>query len=448
MGPICVIGLGYIGLPTAVILSCHGYSVIGVDRNAEVLLELSRGNTHLKEPSLGTLIKQVIDRGILHLESTPKPADVFIIAVPTPNKSDKSCDLDFVLQAVNGILPLLSERNLIVIESTVPPMTCEDVIKPLIEQTGLQVGKDIFLAHCPERVMPGQIMKEITENDRVIGGYSEECAIKAAAVYKTFTTGEITLTDLRSAEMIKLMENTYRDVNIALANEMAQICDRLGIDVLKAIKMANKHPRVDFLWPGPGVGGHCLAVDPYFIIEKAPDLALLIAQARKINKAMPAYIAKKTQWLLAGIESPNICVFGVSYKGNVEDTRESPALEIIQLLKLEGFQLSEYDPHVVIDGQAKDPVQAVRGADLLLILTDHAEFKSLDYAGLAKEMRTPMVFDTRGIVKAEDDLAEYVSLYNLGSVFKISVPEPEILNSPIKNRLKRVITTNFSTSRL
>lgn len=416
MGPICVIGLGYIGLPTAVVLSCYGHTVIGVDIKKEVLLKLSQGNTHLKEPSLGLLIKQVIDRGILHLESTPKSAEVFIIAVPTPNKSDKSCDLSFVLQAVNSILPILSEGNLIIIESTIPPMTCEEVVKPLIEQAGLQVGKDVFLAHCPERVIPGQIMKEITENDRVIGGYSEECARRAAAVYSTFTTGQIILTDLRTAEMTKLMENTFRDVNIALANEMAQICDHLGIDVLKAIKMANKHPRVSFLWPGPGVGGHCLAVDPYFIIEKAPDLALLIAQARKINKAMPEYIAKKTRRLLAGIESPKICVFGVSYKGNVEDTRESPALEIIHLLELEGFQITIYDPYVVMEGLAKNPVQAVQGADLILILTDHSEFSSFDYSSLAKGMRTPVVFDTRGIVEVEESLPKSVLLYNLGSV--------------------------------
>ncbi|HWP97940.1 MAG TPA: nucleotide sugar dehydrogenase [Syntrophomonadaceae bacterium] len=417
MGSICVIGLGYIGLPTAVVLSLHGYSVIGIDRNDQVLHELSLGKTHIKEPSLERAIKKAITHGNLHLASMPKPADAFVISVPTPNKIDKSCDLSFVLQAVTGILPFLSENNLIVIESTVPPMTCEEVIKPLIEKTGLQVGKDVFLAHCPERVMPGQIMREISENDRIIGGYSKECARRAAAIYSTFTTGQIILTNLRSAEMTKLMENTFRDVNIALANEMAQICNRLGINVLKAIEMANKHPRVDFLWPGPGVGGHCLAVDPYFIIEKTPDLAVLIAQARKINCGMPEYIVKKARCLLAGIESPKICVFGVSYKGNVEDTRESPALAIIQLLKSEGFLLSIYDPCVTMDELEKELDQAVKGADMILILTDHSVFKTLDYSRMAKEMRTPIVFDTRSIVEGDNAWSNFFSLYNLGNIF-------------------------------
>ncbi|MEQ8174491.1 MAG: nucleotide sugar dehydrogenase [Syntrophomonadaceae bacterium] len=417
MGTICVIGLGYIGLPTAVVLSLHGHKVIGVDSNDQVLNELSRGYTHIKEPSLNSALKKALTQRSLLLSPTPKPADAFIIAVPTPNSSDKSCDLSFVLQAVGGLLPLLSGGNLIVIESTIPPLTCEETVKPLIETTGLKVGKDLFLAHCPERVMPGRIMKEIIANDRVIGGYSEECGRQAAAVYRSFIRGQIILTDLRSAEMTKLMENTFRDVNIALANELAKICNHLGINVLKVIDMANKHPRVDFLKPGPGVGGHCLAVDPYFIVEKAPDLAELISQARKINCSMPAYIVKKVRGLLSGIKLPRIAVLGVSYKGDVEDTRESPALEIIQQLKAEGFQLRIYDPYAVIDGQERKLQRAVKGADMLLLLADHSEFKTLDYASLAKEMRTPVVFDTRGIVDSEKDWSSLLRLYNLGSIF-------------------------------
>lgn len=417
MGTICVIGLGYIGLPTAVVLSLHGYKVIGADSNEQVLNELSRGYTHIKEPSLNGALKKALTGGSLLLSATTKPADIFIIAVPTPNKSDKSCDLSFVLQAINGLLPHLSGGNLIIIESTIPPLTCEETVKPLIETTGLKVGKDLFLAHCPERVMPGMIMQEITENDRVIGGYSEECAKRAAAVYSSFIKGQIILTDLRSAEMTKLMENTFRDVNIALANELAKICNHLGINVLKVIDMANKHPRVDFLKPGPGVGGHCLAVDPYFIVEKAPDLAELISQARKINCSMPEYIVKKVRGLLCGTKSPRIAVLGVSYKGDVEDTRESPALDIIEMLKAEGFQLRIYDPYAVIDGQERKLEQAVKGADMLLLLADHSEFKTLDYARLAKEMRTPVVFDTRGIINSEKDWSGLLKLYNLGSVF-------------------------------
>lgn len=417
MRTICVIGLGYIGLPTAVVLSLHGYQVIGVDSNDQVLSELSRGCTRIKEPSLIGRLKKALNMGNLILSPMPKPADAYIVAVPTPNQSDKSCDLSFVFKALSGILALLREENLIIIESTIPPLTCEEAIKPLIETTGLTVGKDLFLAHCPERVMPGRIMREIIENDRIVGGYSEECARRAAEVYSSFISGQIILSDLRSAEMAKLMENTFRDVNIALANELAQICSRLGINVLKVIDMANKHPRVDFLNPGPGVGGHCLAVDPYFIIEKAPDLAALISRARMINCGMPGYIVKKVKYLLKGNTSPCIAVLGISYKGNVEDIRESPALEIIELLKNEGCQIRIYDPCAVMEGQEKNVKMAVKGADMILILADHSEFKTLDYASLAKEMRTPVVFDTRGILKYENDGSNSFALYNLGTIF-------------------------------
>lgn len=416
MGTICVIGLGYIGLPTAVVLSLHGHTVIGVDRNNQVLNNLSRGYTHIKEPSLNAALKRSATLKNLLLSDTPKPADVFIVAVPTPNKVDRSCDLSFVLHALNDIVPLLSSGNLIVIESTIPPLTCEEIIKPLIEKSGLQVGKDLFLAHCPERVMPGRIMKEIIENDRVIGGFSKECTRRAAAVYRSFIRGQIILTDLRSAEMTKLMENTFRDVNIALANELAQICNRLGIDILKVIEMANKHPRVDFLKPGPGVGGHCLAVDPYFIIEKAPDLAPLISQARKTNRGMPGYIANKVNSLLRGIESPCVAVLGISYKGDVEDTRESPALEIIDLLKSEGYCVRVYDPYAVMEGQEKDLRQAVKGADMILLLADHLVFGNLDFGSLVKDMRTPVIFDTKGFIKYRNGWKKRFMLYNLGSV--------------------------------
>ncbi len=418
MAAICVIGLGYIGLPTALVLALSGHAVTGVDTNRQLLQELSHGKTHLKEPSLGQTIKLAIAGGNLSFAEAPVPADVFVIAVPTPYKEDRSCDLSFVMQAINTTLTVLGSGNLIVVESTIPPMTCEETIRSLIEKEGFVVGKDIFLSHCPERIMPGKIMREISENDRVIGGYTEDCARRAADVYSTFVTGQIMLTDLRSAEMTKLMENTFRDVNIALANEMAKICDRLGIDVLKAIEMANKHPRVNFLRPGPGVGGHCLAVDPYFIIEKTPDLATLIAEARKINSEMPGYIVNKTRSLLAGIDLPKICIFGVSYKGDVEDTRESPALEVLRSLGSEGFQLSVYDPYALYDGQEKNPEEAVRGMDMILILTDHSEFKTIDYTGLSREMRHKIIFDTRGILK-EDNLNSDISLYNLGTVFHL-----------------------------
>lgn len=419
MKKICIMGLGYIGLPTAVILALNGQEVTGMDNDLQLLQKLSEGKVHIKEPDLACIFNQVIKEERLSFSHTPMEADVFIIAVPTPNKDDKSSDLSFVLDALKSILPYLVPKNLLIIESTIPPQTCEKLIKPIIEKEGFIVGKNIYLAHCPERVLPGRIMKELVENNRIIGGCTPECSQAAAEIYRTFVKGEIVETDAATAEMTKLLENTFRDVNIALVNEMVKICDHLGINALKAIELANKHPRVSLHEPGPGVGGHCLAIDPYFIIEKAPHLAKIIREARETNRSMPTYIVDKVKDLLGGAKLARIAVLGVSYKGNVDDIRESPALEIIGLLKKEKFSVSVYDPYVQIEGNEKDINLAVQGTDLILVLADHNEFRHLDYEILAKKMRTPMVFDTRNIINAEDYACSEICIYKLGNVMNI-----------------------------
>ncbi|MDF9558913.1 nucleotide sugar dehydrogenase, partial [Bacillus tropicus] len=281
----------------------------------------------------------------------------------------------------------------------IAPRSMNDYVQPLIEEAGFVVGKDIFLVHCPERVLPGKIMNEIVYNNRIVGGITPTCAQKAAQVYAMFVQGEIVKTDAKTAEMSKLMENTFRDVNIALSNELAKICQNLKINVLDVIKMANKHPRVNLHQPGPGVGGHCLAVDPYFIVAKTPEIANIIQMSRDVNVSMPLYVCGNIEQLLKGIESPKIAVFGITYKGNTDDMRESPALEIIDELYQKGYNVTIHDPYVKSDlFNLKTAEEAVEGADLILVLADHNEFKTIDYSHFVSKMRQPILFDARNCI--------------------------------------------------
>jgi len=421
MSAICVMGLGYIGLPTATLLALSGHKVIGVDIDNARIDNLKNGSIPIEEPNLENLFYRVVaSSGNLSFSTQPAAADAFFIAVPTPCTAGQVCDLDHVISAVNSILPCLQSGNVIVLESTVPPGTCLEVIKPLLEVAGFTIGVDLHLAYCPERVLPGDILNELVNNNRIIGGCTPQCAPAAAAYYQGFVKGSLLITDSRTAEMVKLMENTFRDLNIALANETALLCHHLGLDVLEVIRLANQHPRVNILNPGPGVGGHCLAVDPYFIIEKAPAIARLISMARKINNEMPSYIASLVKRLLAGQASARIAVLGISYKGNVGDCRESPALAIIEHLQEAGYKISIFDPHV--DLPAMDLMTAVKAADLILILSDHDEFRNLDYRAIAKTMRTPMIFDTKNILSAHDFHDSAITFYNLGNIVTYTRP--------------------------
>ena len=416
---LCVIGLGYIGLPTSAMFAKYGADVVGVDVSSEVIDKLNRGEIHIEEYGLANAITKVVKNGKFKASLRPEKADAFIIAVPTPNKDDehRSCDLTYVLSAIKSILPFVKKGNVVIVESTIPPRTMDDHVRPLIENAGFTIGKDIFLSHCPERVLPGKILHELIHNNRIIGGVTPACAEASAEIYRLFVEGEIVLTTARTAEMSKLMENTFRDVNIALVNELTKICNDLDVNVIDVIQMANKHPRVNLHRPGPGVGGHCLAVDPHFIYSKSPDLAKIIKLSRETNDSMPKYVVDNVKKLLNNVENPKIAAFGVTYKGNVDDMRESPALDVIHLLIEDGFEVSLHDPYIVSDEyQFVSAEESVVDADLIIVLSDHDEFKRLDYNLLAEKMRQPMVFDTRNYIQSGVAVYDKLEMVHFGNL--------------------------------
>lgn len=414
---ICVIGLGYIGLPTSAMFAQSGCEVVGMDISQKVVDTLNQGHIHIEEPGLEEVIKTQVEEGNFRASLTPEKADAFIIAVPTPNLNDefRSCDLTYVIQGVEKIIPYLEKGNTVIVESTIAPKSMDDFIKPILEKNGFEIGKDLYLAHCPERVLPGQILYELRYNNRIVGGITKKCTEHAAEIYATFVEGEIIKTEAKTAELSKCMENTFRDVNIALANELAKVCYELDINCLDVIQMANKHPRVNLHSPGPGVGGHCLAIDPYFVCAKAPDVAKIIRLARETNRSMPRFVIEKVKMLLEGIETPKVAAFGMTYKGNVDDIRESPSVEIINLMKLEGIEVRIYDPHVDRP-ECVDLDTAVKGADLIIVLTDHNEYKNMDHKHIAELMRCSRLLDTRNIIKKQGD--SKLEIINYGNLYK------------------------------
>ncbi|MEK4756878.1 nucleotide sugar dehydrogenase [Macrococcus sp. FSL W8-0367] len=413
------IGLGYIGLPTSIMFAKHGVDVVGVDIKQEAVDKLNNGQIHIEEPGLQEALEEVLASGKFKASTIPEQADTYIIAVPTPNNNDehKSCDISIVMSGVESIIPLLKRGDTVIVESTIAPRTMDDHVKPYLESKGFIIGEDIYLVHCPERVLPGQIMHELVYNNRIIGGITPACVEAGKRVYGTFVKGEMIETQAKTAEMSKLMENTYRDVNIALANELAKICNDLEINVNDVIEMANKHPRVNLHTPGPGVGGHCLAVDPYFIIAEAPEHALLIKLARDINVSMPEYVVHHTKDILSRIGGNKVTVFGLTYKGDVDDIRESPAFDIYEMLTASQYEVVAYDPHVKQEFVEEDMGTAVKDSDLVLILSDHSEFKQLtdgDFDG----MRNRYILDTKNIVKTKDEFEE-VKYYNFGNLYNL-----------------------------
>lgn len=421
---ICIIGQGYIGLPTAALFANNDCNVLGVDIDKNIVNELNKGNIHIEEPGIEKILKIAISNYNYRASTSPEESDVFIITVPTPaTENNLSCDLSYVLAACKSILPYLKENNVIIIESTIAPMSTDDYIKPIFEKDGWEIGKDLYLSHCPERVLPGKIMHELVNNDRIIGGITPKCADKSEDIYKKFVKGNLIKTEAKTAELSKCMENTFRDVNIALANELAKICSKIGVNTLDVIEMANKHPRVNIHAPGPGVGGHCLAIDPYFIYSKAPDTAKLIKVARDTNNSMPKFVVEKTKRLIKNtndstaknnnkLVTPTLAILGVAYKGNTGDIRESPAIEIIQLLKSEGYNVKIHDPHVN-NVDYLNFKEAIDDATICLVLTDHDEFKNLNYDLLISKMNTPLIFDTKNIVKTERNDIEVVNYGNI-----------------------------------
>lgn len=399
MNQVCVIGLGYIGLPTASVLATNGFQVLGVDIDPTVVATVNKGDIHIEEPGLLTVVRAAIRSGNLRAAAQPEPSDAYILAVPTPLTAEKKPDMSFVRATAEEIVPCLRPGALVILESTSPPGTCVDLLAPILERSGLKVGTDIHLAHCPERVLPGHILRELISNDRVVGGFDRAAAEAARDLYATFVEGEIFLTDLTTAELVKVLENTYRDVNIALANETALLCESLGVSYKEAARLANRHPRVNLHQAGPGVGGHCISVDPWFLVDRFPNDAALMRLARNRNDGMPAHVAARTRDLLAGIDTPKVAALGLAFKGNVDDMRESPALAVIRRLQEAGIKVAAHDPFVKRGPVPRLPlVDCLDGADCLLLLTDHDAYRELDPEDVGQRMRTKLLYDTRHIL--------------------------------------------------
>ena len=406
---ICVIGLGYIGLPTASTLATHGVKVLGVDINSNIIESLRKGEIHIQEPGLRDVVTQAIQSGNFTFSTKPEEADVFYIAVPTPFLEDehgeydgrqyKLADMGAVTSAATAIVPYLRKGNLVVLESTSPPRTTTDLLVPILERSGLKAGSDFFLCYSPERVLPGQIMRELIENARVIGGITPESAKAGRAFYQIFVKGEIIETDATTAEMVKLMENTTRDVNIAIANEFSRLAERFGVDVWEAIRLANLHPRINILSPGPGVGGHCISVDPWFFVEAAPELAQLIYQARQVNDAQPKFVVEKVRQALGSLQGKKIAALGLAYKPDVDDLRESPATEVVHLLQEEGAQAKVWEPfkpdaHMQGVNMLPSLESALAEAEAILLLVRHTEFVRFKPNDIALKTKARIAIDT------------------------------------------------------
>ena len=417
MQKICVLGLGYIGLPTASMFATHGYQVVGVDVNDRVISKLNAGGIHIEEPGLETIVQAGLKSGSLRIQTEPEAADAFIIAVPTPITADKKADLRYVESAAQAILPYLKKGDLVILESTSPPQTTQNVLAPILAQSGLDPYRDLLVAHSPERVLPGHILEELVNNDRVVGGLTPVAAEATRDLYAGFVQGTIFLTDATTAETVKLMENTYRDVNIALANEFALIAESLGINTWEATEIANRHPRVNILQPGPGVGGHCIAVDPWFLVQSAPGVSQLIATSRRLNDRMPQHVSELVQTILASIEEPVVAVLGLAYKANVDDARESPSVSVIRWLQSAGYEVRAYDPFVKnssVQGVVSSIDEAVTGADCLLLLTNHRQFETLSPVEIGSKMSHRNLVDTRKALSHNDWREANFNVYLLG----------------------------------
>lgn len=395
---ICVVGLGYIGLPTASLLATKGYKVTGVDVSQKVVDTINRGEIHIVEPDLDILVKSAVNSGNLTASMEPLEADVFVIAVPTPFKDGKVPDLSYVHAASRTIAPYIRKGNLIILESTSPVGTTDEVVVPALVEKGLSPGEDVYVAHCPERVLPGRILIELVENDRVVGGINEVSTQVAVEFYETFVRGEVLATNAKTAEMVKLVENSFRDVNIAFANEISMIADMEGINAWEVIALANRHPRVNILSPGPGVGGHCIAVDPWFIVDRAPKHSRLIRTAREVNDAKPDWVIERVRSKASKFKQPVIGCLGLAFKADVDDLRESPALDIVRRLEKEGLgTLMVCEPNLKEHShyQLEKLDAVIKEADILLVLVDHKTFKKLTASALQEKV----VIDTRGIIR-------------------------------------------------
>lgn len=383
---ICVMGLGYIGLPTAALLANRGYSVHGVDVVASTVDTINQGNIHIVEPELDIFVRSAVNSGNLVADIKPKESDVFIIAVPTPFHEGFVPNIDYVVSAAKAIAPYIKEGNIVILESTSPVGTT-DKVNDILAENGVDVSK-IYVAHCPERVLPGHIMRELVENDRIVGGMTPEATAVTVEFYKTFVSGAVLTTDAKTAEMAKLTENSYRDVNIAFANELSILCDKFEINAWELISLANRHPRVNILQPGVGVGGHCIAVDPWFIVHKGGDDAKIIRTAREVNNYKTEWSIEKIKNAALTFENDNgrkakVACLGLAFKPDIDDLRESPALLVTQRLKADGLEVLAVEPNIESHKEFEivTDSDAIEQADIIVYLVAHKEFKGIRIFG-------------------------------------------------------------------
>ena len=394
---VCVLGLGYIGLPTASFLATKGCQVTGVDVSSDVVDTINRAEVHIVEPELDVLVRSAVHSGNLKAQTEPSAADVFFITVPTPVQDDRTPDLSYVRSASRAIATYVEPGNLVILESTCPVGTTEDLVVETLIEEGVDVAEGVLVAHCPERVLPGRILTELVQNDRIVGGINDQSTKAAADFYRQFVSGEVFETSARLAEMTKLTENTFRDVNIALANELSIICDKHDIDVWELIRLANRHPRVDILQPGPGVGGHCIAVDPWFVVASAPEQARLIRTAREVNDHKPSWVIDKVKAKADRFKQPTIACLGLAFKADVDDLRQSPAIDIVRGLERDEVgRLLVCEPNIKSHGdfELASLGDAITQADIILLLVDHKEFKSLN----PQRLQDKIIIDTRGVL--------------------------------------------------
>lgn len=412
---IAILGLGYVGLPTAVLFANSGHEVVGVDVSPRVVEGLKQRTHHIEEELLDQMLTRVLDEGKLRVTYDLESCEAYIVAVPTP-VTDHKIELKYLEVACNNIVRFLKKGDLVVIESTIGPGITEGPIREWLEQSGLTAGEDFYLTHMPERVLPGNIFKELTENGRVVGGITPESAQRAVELYQSFVRGEMVMTDATTAETVKVLENTYRDINIAIANEFLIICEKLNVNPWEAFAIANQHPRVKILTPGPGVGGHCIPVDPWFLVEKAPEEAALIKTARYRNNAMPEKVAEDIRTILKAISGNKVSIFGTSYKANTADSRETPTRDIVKALQEHGISLNTYDPFQILpwDTSAGNLKEAVQDVDLIAIVVAHDPFIQLTPDVLMDLTPCRHIFDcTNRLDKASWEAAGF-TIYTYG----------------------------------